>query len=246
MSRNSSAGRTVGRSTEEQVVPDQPAPVYIAVPEGDGPWPAVVVVHDILGLSNDLRRQADWLASAGYLAAAPDLFTNGTYLRCLFAAFRDVRRRRGPSFDTIEAARHALLERSDCTGAVGVIGFCLGGDFALLLAPAAKFDASSINYGSVPDDAGALLADACPVVASFGAKDRRLPGAARRLENALAANGIDHDVKEYPDAGHAFMNSPSRVVSTLGHLVGAAYHGPSADDARSRILEFFGQYLRTQ
>ena len=58
----------------------------------------------------------------------------------------------------------------------------------------------------VPKDADTFLAGACPIVGSYGAKDWTLRGAAERLERALSANGVEHDVKQYPGAGHAFLN----------------------------------------
>jgi len=160
------------------------------------------VLHELFGLTDDIRQQADRLAAAGYLAVAPDLYSAGGARRCLLSTFRALWSGSGAAVEDIEAVRVWLSGRQDCTGKVGVIGFCLGGGFALLAA-ARGFDAAAPNYGPLPKDPARALAGACPVVGSYGAKDRALRGAAAELEAALTDAGVVHDVKSTPRPGTA-------------------------------------------
>jgi carboxymethylenebutenolidase len=217
---------------------------YLAVPRSGGPWPGVVVIQDALGLTDDIREQADRLAAAGYLAFAPDLYS-GRGIRCVIATLKASRSGQGEAYADIEAARNALSARDDCTGRIGIIGFCMGGGFALLSAPRFEFAASSVNYGEVPADGVDRLSGACPIVASYGGRDRSLPGRAARLEKVLSELEVAHDVKEYPDAGHSFMNriNAGPGLGLIVRLSAFNYHHPSAEDAWRRILTFFDEHL---
>lgn len=217
----------------------------LAVPDGEGPWPAVVVVHEAFGVTDVMRRQAERLAEAGFLALMPDLFSAGGARRCLVATFRTLAAGEGRAFVDVESARRLLLDRADCTGRVGVIGFCMGGGFALAAA-SRGFDASSVNYGMLPEGLDGVLDGACPVVASYGGRDRQLAGSADRLEAALTEHGIAHDVREYPAAGHAFLNDAETGPRALRPVLRAVGMGPepaSAADAWSRIDTFFSEHL---
>jgi len=226
-------------------------PVYVSTPKGPGPWPGVVVVSDALGMTSDLHQQADWLAGEGFLAAAPDLHYWGSRTRCLMSLMRQMLAGKGDAFTDIGAAHRWLAKNSSCTGTIGVIGFCMGGGFALMLASNGDYGAASANYGMLPRDVVKQLADACPVVASYGGRDRTLPGASEKLRRALDVNEIVSDVKEYPDAGHSFLNDhvPDEIpwwVTTTSWYGRTGYHEESAIDARQRIAEFFHRHLDPQ
>jgi carboxymethylenebutenolidase len=110
---------------------------YLAVPEGQGPWPGVVVVHDVLGMTSDLKRIADRFAASGYLALAPDLYdVNDDFkLHCVIRTVRSHFTGHGPAYRTLLAAREHLVSDSRCSGRVGIAGFCMGGGICLQLAP---------------------------------------------------------------------------------------------------------------
>jgi carboxymethylenebutenolidase len=227
---------------------DGDRPGYLTTPGGSGPWPGVLVIHEIFGLNDDIRRLSDRVASMGYLALAPDFYNGARWWSCMRGALRQLESGQGELFDSIDAARSWLAARDDCTGLVGVIGFSLGGGLALLAASRSDFAVASVNYGEVPEHAEGILARACPLIASYGARDRATKGRPQRLEQALAAAGLQHDVKSYADAGHSFLSVERypRGVRALGTLMGM-HAGPrphAAEDAWRRIDAFFDAHLR--
>ena len=213
----------------------------LEVPAGAGPWPGVVIVHDAFGLGRDHRDITRRVADHGYLALSPDLYARGGRAKCVRTVFGDLMRRRGRTVGDIVAARDHLAAHEDCTGKVAVAGFCLGGGFALIVAPQG-FDAAAPFYPSMTGSVDSVLDGTCPIVASLGRLDPLNIGTGQKLQDGLDRRGIPHDVHTYPHAGHSFANKvPGSAVT---RFVGLGYDADASDDAWRRVFAFFDTHLR--
>ncbi|MFZ1156084.1 MAG: dienelactone hydrolase family protein [Solirubrobacteraceae bacterium] len=214
-----------------------------------GPYPGVLVLHESFGLNDDIRRIAARFAEEGYAALVPNLFSHGSRIACLSRVMTDmVRGSIDREIADILAARAALADRPDVDAdRIAVAGFCLGGGFALIAATKPGFRAAAVNYGDVPKSRS-RLDGACPVVASFGGRDRLFGrNMAERLEAHLSALGVTHDIQTYGDAGHSFFSQYEGWQGWLARLPSPMAVGPDAAasvDGWQRMLAFFEENVR--
>lgn len=219
---------------------------FLAEPTDLTHAPGVLVLHEITGLNADIERITRRFAANGLVALAPDLFDGpGLKALCVSRAVYGMQTGRGVIFEYLAAAQEALEGQARCDSErVAVAGFCMGGGFAILHAlKNSNLRASAPFYGAVPKRAEAL-AGICPVVASFGGRDRIFAPHGRRLKRHLEALGTRHDVKLYPDSGHSFMSEHEPGLTTLPGKYGpmrVGYQPEDAEDAWQRMLAFFAE-----
>ena len=229
-------------TTIEIDTPAGPIDALLDIPEGQGPWPGVVIIHDAIGYGPDKRSTNAHIARAGYVALTPNLFARGGWARCVTKVMRDVLTKRGRALDDVLAARDHLQALPECTGRVGIAGFCMGGQFALVMSPKG-FSASAPFYGTpLPRELSETLDGACPIVASFGGRDPIGVGAPKKLQQVLDHKGVTSDVKVYPGAGHGFANK--LPAQPLLRIAGFGYNEAATEDAWARVFTFFGDHLR--
>jgi carboxymethylenebutenolidase len=215
-----------------------------------GPHPGVLMLHESFGLNDDMRRIATRFADEGYAVLLPNLFSHGSRIVCLSRVMSDmVRGAIDREIVDILAARAAFADLEDVDAdRIAVAGFCLGGGFALIAATKPGFRAAAVNYGDVPKDR-AKLDGVCPVVGSFGGRDRMFGrNMAERLEAHLSALGVSHDVQTYDQAGHSFFSQHEGWQGRLARLPSPMAVGPDADaaaDGWRRMLDFFEEHVRS-
>ena len=218
----------------------------LAIPEGEGPWPAVIVIHEIFGLNDDIRKKAARLAKMGYVALAPDLYDGrGNRFLCVLRTMRSLSHGGGDALADLDAAREHLASRPEVDASrIGVIGFCLGGGFALLYASKAELGAAAVFYGAVPKDE-TLLDTVCPVVGGYGGRDTMFRKQGRRLKAALSRRDIPNDIVIYPDAGHGYMSDHKGVMAKASAVgpMRVGFNADAAEDSWRRVEAFFAEHL---
>lgn len=187
---------------------DSVATGYLVAPDGVGPFPAVILIHEWDGLNDRIRQVADALADEGYVALAADLYSGrtGDTSEEKMALVREARGNMAAVIANLDAAAAFLRAREDVTGQLATIGWCFGGGVALSYALGGDHhDGTAIFYGSLVTDPDSLAALDHPVYGTFAGQDDGIPPeqVARFIE-ALREVGVENDVHVYDAVNHGF------------------------------------------
>lgn len=206
-------------------------------PQGKGPFPALIVIHEWWGLDNWVKEQASKFADAGYVALAIDLYrgkstANPEEAHELMRGVPEDRAQRdlGAAFDFLKSRKDVKADR------IGSIGWCMGGGYSLDVAlEEPTLAADVIHYGHLATDPENFKKINAPVLGIFGAQDKGIPPEdVKKFEQAMKEQGKQIEIKIYPDAGHAFENPANKD----------RYRPEDAADSWKRTLAFLDSHLK--
>ena len=207
---------------------------FFVKPEGPGPSPGLLVIHEAFGLNDNIRGIASRFAEQGYAALAVDMFSNRNRVICMLQAFHGmlIRPLHNPMLADLSSSIHFLQNQPGVDpNRIGAVGFCMGGGYALQLAATDQgMKAASVFYGAAPKPLEAF-AGSCPIVGSYPDKDFTASGA-RELDAVLEKNEVPHDIKLYENTRHSFFNRQR-----------TPFEVEASQDAWQRMLSFFSEHL---
>jgi len=209
---------------------------YLALPEGNGPFPGVIVVQEWWGLDDHIKDVARRFAGEGFVALAPDLYHGQVTSEPGEAQKLMMSLNMPAASKELVKATEYVASRPEVAGrGIGAIGFCMGGGLALTLAcDSPQIKAAAPFYGGNPgpvDKVGGLRG---PVFAAYAEHDGWITAQVREeLQHALAQAGVKHEIKVYPGTEHAFFNDTRAEVYDRG----------AAEDAWQRALTLFRENL---
>ncbi|MDZ7670027.1 MAG: dienelactone hydrolase family protein [Gammaproteobacteria bacterium] len=191
---------------------------YLAVPEGAGPHPAVILIHEWNGLVDRIRQTADSFAAEGYVALAADLYSGrtGSNREENMALVRETLAEPDAIIANLNAAVKFLEARNDTTGKVAAIGWCYGGGVALSFALGSDaHDGTAIFYGRLLDDPEQMQHIHHEVYGTFAENDSGIPPEqVHAFVEALRAAGVENDVHIYDHVNHGFWLHVDRDPET--------------------------------
>ncbi|HYV72745.1 MAG TPA: dienelactone hydrolase family protein [Candidatus Binatia bacterium] len=205
-------------------------------PQGKGPFPALVVIHEWWGLNDWVKEQASKLADQGYVALAIDLYrgkvaTTSDEAHQIMRGVPSDRANR----DLLAAGAYLRSLTNVNPTLVGDIGWCMGGGYALDLAIAdPKLKVAVINYGHLATDDASLKKINAAILGIFGGQDKGItPADVNKFESQLKALGKTVEIHSFPNAGHAFQNPNDQ-----------RYRADDAAEAWKLTVAFLAKYLR--
>jgi len=211
---------------------------YLAKPQGDGPFPAVLLVHEFFGINQDITQKADLLAKQGYLVLAVDAYRGNTSPLIPRAVWLVLTTPQEQIRADIDAGFQYLAASPQVNAArIGAVGFCFGGTQVMHLGTRnPDLAATAIYYGNGPitdPQALGVMGQSGPVLGIYGEQDAAIPlEQVRGFEQAMQSRGISNQVTVYPGVGHAFV-----------HMDTLSVPGP-AQDAWNQMLDFLEQSLK--
>jgi carboxymethylenebutenolidase len=209
---------------------------YLATPEGDGPFPGLIVIHEWWGLTDWIKNSTDSFADDGYAALAIDLYRGKSTADPKEAAELSGSVPKERAITDLKAAYNYLQNLPNVDKEkIGSIGWCMGGGYSLQAAlNIPTLDACIIAYGRLTDDINEVKKINCPVLGIFAEKDPNItPAKVHSFENLLRDEGKENHIVIYPNVSHAFMNPDNKK----------AYNDSTAEEAWNEIYSFLDENL---
>ena len=209
---------------------------YLARPQGDGVYPALLVIQEWWGLNDNIRDIANRFAAEGYVALAPDLYNGVSTSEPNEARKLVMELDMAAAVEEIGSAADYLLEQSFVAGdGVGIVGFCMGGRLALMATLALDNLAAAIPFYGSPLTPAEAAQVTTPILGLYGEADGGIAVAdVRAMEAALTEAGTPVEIVVYPGAQHAFFND----------MRAESYNGEASADAWQRTLAWLATYVQ--
>ena len=209
---------------------------FVAKPEGEGPFPTVIMIHEFYGLRESIVGKADFLAKEGYLVIAPDTFRGSTTSWIPRAIYQVINTKPEDVNTDLDSVYAWLETQSDVeAGRIAILGFCYGGRTSLVYSlHNSKLAATVIFYGSPETDPEVLKSLPGPVLGIFGGADQSISvEEVDQFDKALTTANIQHEITVYDGQPHAFVENVEGIQA-----------GGAQGEAWAQMLAFLEKNLK--